>query len=54
MVVGSLLDDIKHFGTGDSEVFSVVLLIIVVISVILVTVDVLRGHVVVAGILVVM
>ena len=53
MVVGTLLDNVVLFGASHSEVKRLVLLIFVVVGVVLVSVDVLRGHVVVSGVLVV-
>ena len=53
MVIGTLGNDVLFIGTGHSEVLLVCLLIIVMVSVVLVSMDVLRGHVVMAGVLVV-
>ena len=50
MVVTTLGDNVVLLGSGDSEVLRLVLLVIVVIGIVLVTVSVLRGHVVVSGV----
>ena len=53
MVVSTLGYDVLFIGTGHGEVLLVCLLIIVMVSVVLVSMNVLRGHVVMAGVLVV-
>ena len=53
VVVSSLGDNIVVFGPRHSEVHRLVLLVLVVVGVVLVAVGVLRGHVVVRGVLVV-
>ena len=53
VVVGTLRDDIVLLWASHSEVKRLVVLIIVVVSVVLVTVHVFRGHVMVTGVLVV-
>ena len=53
MVVGTLRNDVLFIGTGHGEVLLVCLLIIVMVSVVLVSMNVLRGHVMMAGVLVV-
>ena len=54
MVIGALGDDIGLLGSRNREVQRRVLLILIVVSVVFVTMDVLRSHVVMARVLVVM
>jgi len=54
MVIGAFGDDIGLLGSRHREVQRRVLLILIVVSVVFVTMDVLRSHVVMARVLVVM
>lgn len=53
VVVNTLGDSIVLLRSSDSEVLGVVLLVIIVVGIVLVTVSVLRGHVVVSRVLIV-